>query len=72
MVVAHKSSTEEIGVLRKLFEKYSSHDGSIPFERFCEAMSGHTEEELRTVFDAIVSEVVAGRTGREICDHQSV
>ena len=58
MVVAHKSSSEEIGILRKIFRKYDSrHDGSIWFEEFCEAMSGcgHTDEELRVIFDAMVS-----------------
>lgn len=58
MVVAHKSSTEEIGILRKLFTKYDSrHDGSIWFEDFCEQMSGCglSNEELRSAFDAMVS-----------------
>lgn len=57
MVVAHKSSTEEIGILRKLFQKYDSrHDGSIWFEEFCQAMqgSGQSQEELRAIFDAMV------------------
>lgn len=58
MVIAHKSSSEEIGILRKLFKKYDSrHDGSIWFEEFCEAMKGcgQSEEELHDVFDAMVS-----------------
>jgi len=56
MVVAHKSSSEEIGILRKLFKKYDSrHDGSIWFEDFCVAMSGHSIEDLRFIFDAMVS-----------------
>lgn len=58
MVVAHKSNSEEIGVLRKLFKIYDSrHDGSIWFEDFCDAMSGcgRTIEDLRTIFDAMVS-----------------
>jgi calcium-dependent protein kinase len=58
MVVAHKSSSEEIGILRKLFEKYDSrHDGSIWFEEFCEAMSGsgHSNKDLRSIYDAMVS-----------------
>jgi len=56
MVVAHKSSSEEIGILKKLFKKYDSrHDGSIWFEEFCKTMSGHgyVEEELRNIFDAM-------------------
>lgn len=58
MVVAHKSSSEDIGVLRKLFQKYDSrNDGSIWFDDFCEAMGGcgRSNEELRSVFDAMVS-----------------
>lgn len=60
MVVAHKSSSEDIGILRKLFEKYASHDGSIWFEHFREAIRGHSDEDLRVVFDAMVSEVFVG------------
>lgn len=58
MVVAHKSSSEEIGILLKLFQKYGSrHDGSIWFEDFCQAMGNHnhSNEELRVIFDAMVS-----------------
>jgi calcium-dependent protein kinase len=41
MVVAHKSSSEEIGILRKLFKKFDSRlCGSISFENFCECMTG--------------------------------
>ncbi|CAB9508346.1 MAP kinase-activated protein kinase 2 (Fragment) [Seminavis robusta] len=56
MVVAHKSSSEEIGALRKQFQKYNSrHDGSIWFDEFCKAMSeyNHSNEELRCIFDAM-------------------
>lgn len=58
MVVAHKSSNEELGILRRLFKKYDSrHDGSIWFEDFCKIMDGrgHSEEALRLMFDAMVS-----------------
>lgn len=60
MVVAHKSTASEIGILRKLFDKYNtgSH-GSIEFESFCKAFkasgSGLSDEKLRYVFDALVS-----------------
>lgn len=56
MVVAHKSSSEEIGILRKVFKKYDLRsDGSIWFEDFCKAMGGlgHSDEELRSLFDAV-------------------
>ena len=58
MVVAHKSSSDEIGILRQLFRKYDSrHDGAIWFDEFCVAMEGlgHSQEELRSTFDALVS-----------------
>jgi len=60
MVVAHKSSSDDIGILRKLFEKYASNDGSIGFEHFREAMSGHSDKESRVVFDAMVSKSLVG------------
>jgi len=58
MVVAHKSSSDEIGILRKVFQRYDSRrDGSISYEEFREAMQGfgRTEEDLETMFDAVVS-----------------
>ena len=58
MIVAHKSSTEEIGILRKLFQKYDTRsDGSIGYDDFCEAMSefGHSEDDLLSMFEAVVS-----------------
>jgi calcium-dependent protein kinase len=61
MVVAHKSSSEEIGILRKVFQRYDSRrDGSISFEEFCEAMQGfgHSAADLETMFNAVVSVTV--------------
>jgi calcium-dependent protein kinase len=58
MVVAHKSTSEEIGILRKIFQKYdSTGDGSITFDQFCEALkeSGHSTDDMRAMFDAVVS-----------------
>jgi Ca2+-binding EF-hand superfamily protein len=58
MVVAHKSSTEEIGILRKVFQKYDQNrDGSIGYEDFCSALaeSGHSEGDLQAMFEAVVS-----------------
>jgi Ca2+-binding EF-hand superfamily protein len=60
MVVAHKSSTEEIGILRKLFKKFDSRgDGSISYEEFGEALAdaGHSEEDLKSMFEAVVRSV---------------
>jgi Ca2+-binding EF-hand superfamily protein len=56
MVVAHKSSTEEIGILRKVFQKYDKkRDGSIGYEDFCSALSefGQTDGDLREMFEAV-------------------
>jgi Ca2+-binding EF-hand superfamily protein len=58
MVVAHKSSSEEIGILRKVFQKYDSRrDGSITFDEFCRVLEefGHSEEDLERMFHAVVS-----------------
>ncbi|KAL3935780.1 MAG: hypothetical protein SGBAC_008769 [Bacillariaceae sp.] len=56
MVVAHRSSTEEIGILRKVFQKFDSRrDGSITFGEFCLALEefGHSEEDLERMFQAV-------------------
>jgi Ca2+-binding EF-hand superfamily protein len=58
MVVAHKSSSEEIGILRKIFQRYDSQrDGSINFKEFCSALEefGHSEDDLEIMFEAVVS-----------------
>jgi Ca2+-binding EF-hand superfamily protein len=58
MVVAHKSSSEEIGILRKIFQRYDSQrDGSITFHEFCSALEefGHSEDDLEAMFQAVVS-----------------
>ena len=60
MVVAHKSSSEEIGILRKIFQKFDKkRDGSIGFEDFCSALAefGHSEQDLKEMFEAVVSEI---------------
>jgi len=59
MVIAHKSSSEEIGILRKLFLQYDTQkNGVLSVEEFKAAMaqSGHSEEELESMFDAVVCE----------------
>eukprot|EP00977_Amphora_coffeiformis_P017483 scaffold5754_cov166-Amphora_coffeaeformis.AAC.5 len=56
MVVAHKSSSDEIGILRKLFRKYDAHHyGSIALEDFCAGMraGGLSMEESRDIFTAM-------------------
>lgn len=58
MVVAHKSTSEEIGILRKVFEKYdTSKNGSISQEEFKVALEtyGYTDEEVERMFEGLVS-----------------
>merc|ERR1712161_106224 len=57
MVVAHRSTCEEIGILRKVFQKYSTGRGSngqITYEGFCKAWkeSGFPQEDTKSIFAA--------------------
>lgn len=57
MVIAHKSTSEEIGILRKVFQKYdTSGDGQLNFEEFKAAIkdAGFPEDDYERVFDAVV------------------
>uniref|UniRef100_A0A7S1GID9 Calmodulin n=1 Tax=Cyclophora tenuis TaxID=216820 RepID=A0A7S1GID9_CYCTE len=56
MVVAHKSTSEEIGILRKVFQKYDSRgDGYIRFTDFKKALKpyGLSTAEMREMFDGV-------------------
>lgn len=57
MVVAHRSTCEEIGILRKVFQKYASRDkgGCISHQEFHEAWqeSGLPAEDTKAIFDAV-------------------
>ena len=58
MVIAHKSTSEEIGFLRKLFTKYDTwKNGVITWPEFKEALDDYdySEEELEELFAGIVS-----------------
>lgn len=60
MVVAHKSNTEEIGILRKVFQSYDTNkSGDITYEEFVNALSstGFTDEQLRPIFDSVVRRI---------------
>eukprot|EP00560_Eucampia_antarctica_P008499 CAMPEP_0197826320 /NCGR_PEP_ID=MMETSP1437-20131217/3295_1 /TAXON_ID=49252 ORGANISM="Eucampia antarctica, Strain CCMP1452" /NCGR_SAMPLE_ID=MMETSP1437 /ASSEMBLY_ACC=CAM_ASM_001096 /LENGTH=330 /DNA_ID=CAMNT_0043426709 /DNA_START=421 /DNA_END=1413 /DNA_ORIENTATION=- len=53
MVIAHKSTSEEIGLLRKAFSKYdTTGDGTITFPEFKESLAeyAYKEEELEIMF----------------------
>ena len=56
MVIAHKSTSEDIGILRKVFQQYDK-DGSghLNFDDFKAAMEdvGFSDDDYRTIFDAI-------------------
>lgn len=57
MVIAHKSTSEEIGILRKLFQQYDTKkDGQLSFEEFKAAIqeAGYSEQDYRSIFDAVV------------------
>mmetsp|Transcript_26953 Transcript_26953/g.74094 ORF Transcript_26953/g.74094 Transcript_26953/m.74094 type:complete len:894 (+) Transcript_26953:388-3069(+) len=57
MVVAHRSTSEEIGILRKVFQKYAAKNkgGCISYEEFNNAWqeSGLPPEDTRAIFDAV-------------------
>jgi calcium-dependent protein kinase len=56
MVVAHKSSTSEIGILRKIFQKYDTKkDGQLSYEEFRAALvdAGYEEKECEDLFRSV-------------------
>ena len=56
MVVAHKSTSAEIGILRKVFQEYDKRGcGQLTYEEFKAALNeaGYTDDEYRQVFDAV-------------------
>lgn len=56
MVCAHKSTSREIGILRKVFQKYDTKkDGQLSYEEFKAAIKdvGYSEEDYRSIFDAV-------------------
>lgn len=58
MVIAHKSTSEEVGILRKIFEKYdTSKNGVITFDEFAAALQsyGFSDDELERMYDGCVS-----------------
>jgi len=56
MIVSHKSTTSEIGILRKVFQKYDTKkDGQLSYEEFKAALkdAGYSEDQYRSIFDAV-------------------
>ena len=56
MVIAHKSTSEEIGILRKVFQQYDKDgSGDLNFDEFKAAMNDveFSDDTYRTLFDAI-------------------
>jgi Ca2+-binding EF-hand superfamily protein len=56
MVIAHKSTSAEIGILRKIFQQYDTKkDGSLSYEEFkaAYAQAGLSEDEFSELFDAV-------------------
>jgi Ca2+-binding EF-hand superfamily protein len=57
-VVAHKSTSTEIGILRKVFQQYDKRGvGQLSYEEFEAALkaAGYTGEDYHKIFDAVVS-----------------
>jgi Ca2+-binding EF-hand superfamily protein len=58
-VIAHKSTSNEIGILRKIFERYDTkRNGVISLDDFKAALQiyGYSDEELENMFNRVVSE----------------
>lgn len=57
VVIAHKSTSAEIGILRKIFQQYDTEGkGHLNYEQFKAAIadSSFQEEDYRRIFDAVV------------------
>ena len=56
MVIAHKSTSAEVGILRKVFQEYDKRGcGHLTYDEFKAALSGagYSDEEYRQIFDAV-------------------
>lgn len=70
MVVAHKSTSSEIGILRKVFQKYDTkRDGQLSYEEFQAALAdaGYSNDQCRQIFDGVVRRLVLGYFGCVDC-----
>ena len=58
MVIAHKSTSDEIGILRKVFQKYDKlRTGQVGYDQFKGAIcqAGFSDSDIKKIFDAVVS-----------------
>lgn len=56
MVIAHRSTSDEIGILRKIFQHYDTkHSGFLTYESFKSALTdaGYSDDDYRDIFDAV-------------------
>lgn len=56
MILAHQSTSDEVGFLRKVFQQYDSNrNGTLDYDEFRAALEdvGYTEDDCSTVFDAV-------------------
>jgi calcium-dependent protein kinase len=61
MVIAHKSTSDEIGILRKVFQKLDKlRSGQVGYDQFKGALcqAGFSDNDMKKVFDAVVSVVI--------------
>ena len=59
LVIANKSTSDEIGILRKVFEEYDTdNSGVISLDEFKAALQiyGYSDDELEDMFEGMVSE----------------
>lgn len=56
MILAHQSTSDEVGFLRKVFQHYDSkRNGTLDYDEFRAVLEdlGYTEDDYSTVFDAV-------------------
>ena len=59
LIIANKSTSDEIGILRKVFEEYDTdNSGVISPDEFKAALQiyGYSDDELESMFNGMVSE----------------
>jgi calcium-dependent protein kinase len=70
LVIAHKSTSAEIGILRKVFQQYDTEGkGHLNYEQFKAAIADSSlqEEDYRRIFDAVVRDAISKRKDAFFC-----